>query len=169
MTTLLVAGFLGALILFTLAIQQRSALRTVGRVLLGGFFLLMLVVTAVLVYGAAALNSRGGGVLILVAFVPGFFAWITGSMFFAAAKHEAYYDLTVSEKIHANLASLAGTSEGVQERVARLEAERGRIWTTPARRAAIDRALAHERRLSGALPALRPALEDPRTYDGDEP
>lgn len=169
MTTLLITGVVVALIVFTLAIQQRSTLRTVARVLLGGFFLLMLVATAVLVYGAATLDSRGGGVLILVAFLPGFLAWFSGSLFFAARKHEADHDLTVPEKIQANLSSLAEVSQGVEQRVARLEAERSRIWTTPARRAAIDRAIAQEQMLSGVIPALRPALDDPRTYEGDEP
>lgn len=142
----------------------RARVRTVAQFFGGAVFVLSALAAVAMVVGAVVLESRGGGVLILGAIVPGVVAWISGSLFFASRRYDARRRLPVDEQRRETLADFEASLDGGLQRLARLRAERGRLSTSAARRAEIDRAIAHEQAVLGLLPRLRPALDDLQNY-----
>ncbi|MFM7785370.1 MAG: hypothetical protein ACKPE6_12140 [Gammaproteobacteria bacterium] len=146
----------------------RASIRSVARFVAGGIFFASGLLSAALVVGGIALSAQGGGVMLLFAVVPGVVAWISGSMFFASRRYDALRRLPVEQQQRETLADFENTLEASLARLARLRAERNRFLTSPARRAQLDRSIAHEERLLGLLPLLRPGLEDVRNYEQED-
>lgn len=157
-----------ALALIVAAFFPRASIRSIAQFFTGGIFLASSLVTLALVVGGIALSAQGGQVLALFAVVPGIVAWISGSMFFASRRYDELRRLPVEEQRKQTLEEFEGTLEGGLQRLARLRAERSRPWTSGTRRAELDRSIAHEERLLGLLPLLRPALEDTDNYEQED-
>lgn len=166
--TITVIGIVIA-VMVMMALYHRSIIRTFGQLLLGLTFGTSTVATLALAYGSFALEQKGGGVLILFAIPAGIVAWITGYLFFAALKHERYYDLSVDEKIRYNVESLDASVTALHESIAKKTAERNRFWTGAKRRAELDRDIAREQWMLQKLPQLRTPLQQRETYKDDEP
>jgi len=167
-----VFGWIVGLILLGLALLSfsgRSVVRKTARIGVGIVFALTLLLAVALVVGSVVLSSRGGGVLVLFAIPPALVAWISGQAFFASVEHEAYFDLTVSQKMAHNLAEHDALHARLEASVARKTQEHAKFWTSARRREELRREIAQELKTLSELPKLRPALEDPRTYAGDEP
>ncbi|WKZ12076.1 MAG: hypothetical protein QY320_13450 [Gammaproteobacteria bacterium] len=167
-----VFGWIVGLILLGLALLSfsgKSVVRKTARIGVGIIFALTLLLAIALVVGSVVLSSRGGGVLVLFALPPALVAWISGKAFFASVEHEAYFDLTVPQKMAYNLAQHDEIHAQLEASVARKKLERAKFWTSARRREELAREIAQETKRLNELPKLRPALEDPRTYAGDEP
>lgn len=139
--------------------------RVVAQFITGALFAVCTLATLALVVGGLVLESKGGGVMVLFAAFPAIAAWISGHFFFASRKYSALRQQPVEEQRRSTLRAFEGTLDDGLSRLARLRAERGRIWTSPARRRRLDADIAHEERMLGLLPALRPALEDLANYE----
>lgn len=152
-----------------LSFSGKAAVRKTARIGVGIVFAVTLLLAVALAVGSVVLSSRGGGVLVLFALPPALVAWISGKAFFASVDHEAYFDLTVPQKIAHNLVEHDALRAQLEASVARKKRERAKFWTSGRRRAALGREIAQELETLRELPKLRPALENPRTYAGDEP
>lgn len=138
--------------------------RTVASIVSGAVCVLGGVLTLALVVGAFVLESRGGGALLLFAPVTGLVAWVAWLLFSASRRYGALRQLPIDEQRRATLKDFDATLDEGLARLDRLRAERDRVSTNAARRAALNREIAHEERMLGLLPTLRPALEDERAY-----
>lgn len=147
------------------AFFPRARVRAVAQFFGGAVFVLSALAAVAMVVGAVVLESRGGGVLILGAIVLAIVAWISGSLFFASRRYGARRQRPVQDQRREAVSDFEAALDGGLERLAKLRAERGRLSTSAARRAEIDRAIAHEQGMLGLLPRLRPALDDLRNYE----
>lgn len=146
-----------------------ARIRAVAQIVSGAVCVVAGLLAAALVVGAFVLEKQGGGVMLLFAVVPGVIAWVAGGMFSASRRYSALRRLPVDEQQRQTLADYETTFEGGLARLARLRAERDRFSTSAARRAELDRTIAHEQGLLGLLPLLKPALDDVRTYEQERP
>jgi hypothetical protein len=157
-----------AFVLMYVGLQRKSALRSGARFLLSMLTILFGGVTAFCLYGAVAWSDRGGGVMLLFAVPAGFITWLFAAGLFASAKHEAYYDKSVDEKIAFNVA-LADEIEATQcMELAALMEERERFWITHKRRTQIDIEITSIRDQMKHMDALRAGVQRPEIYQGDE-
>ncbi len=161
-TTLLAVVFVAVLIA---AFFPRARVRAVAQIVTGTVAFLAGLTTVALVVGGFALEAQGGGVMLLFAVVPALVAWIAGQFFLASRRYSALRRQPVEQQRDETLREFETTFEGGLERLARLRAERNRITTSTTRRAELDRTIAHEQRVLGLLPALRPAIGDLRNYE----
>lgn len=154
-----------AAVVLVAAFFPARGVRVVAQVVTGALCLVCTLATLALLVGGITLESKGGGVMLLFAVFPGIAAWIAGHLFFASRRYSALRQQPVEDQRRATIRAFEDTLDGGLERLARLRAERARIWTSPARRRRIDADIAHEERMRGLLPALRPALEDLTNYE----
>jgi hypothetical protein len=168
MSTLTLLVVLAALVLGALGFHRRSGVRKATRIVLWIVFLAAAGITAVLLYGSVALADKGGGVLGLFAVPTGIVAWIAGYALFSGLKNEAYFDLSVPEKIRHNVAEHEAAIAQLRASIERKRAEKDRFWTSGRRRDQLRAEIERESELLRELPKLRPALERPETYAEDE-
>ena len=154
---------LGAVVLVAAFFPARGV-RAIAQVATGLVFAVCGLSTVALVVGGVALESRGGGVMLLFAVVPGLAAWLSGHFFFASRRYGALRQQPVEVQRAATIGAFDDTLDAGLARLARLESERGRFWTSRARRRRLEADIAHEERLLRLLPALGPAIEDLANY-----
>lgn len=169
MGTFMLVAVAIAVLLGAMGVYRKAGVRSTGRLLLGILFALSASATATLLYGSFALSSKGGGVLVLFAIPVGMVAWIAGYFLFASVKHERYYDLSTEEKIRHNLAQHDKMVADLRASIAKKMAESNKFFISGSRRDRLRREIEQEREMLANLPKLRPALERPETYQGDEP
>lgn len=154
-----------ALVVLAAAFFPVRGVRVVAQLVTGALFAVCTLATLALIVGGITLESKGGGVMLLFAVFPGIAAWVSGHFFFASRRYSALRQQPVEDQRRATIRDFEVTLDGGQARLARLRAERARIWTGAARRRRLDVEIAHEERLLGLLPALRPALDDLANYE----
>ncbi|HEY9035335.1 MAG TPA: hypothetical protein VIM96_01335 [Pseudomonadales bacterium] len=169
MATAFFLTLLGLIVLSIIAIQRRSGLRRMGRVLLAVVFIVLLLATIALVVGSIVLHAQGGGVLILFALPFAVITWIAGTFFFTSLEHNDYYALSTAEKIRKNTDSLNTTITELRESIARKRAEKNKFLTSPRRRQQLSQEIAHETMMLAMLPAFEEGLKKPEAYAKDEP
>ncbi len=147
------------------ALFPRAGVRTLAQVVLGLVFGVTALATVALVVGSAVLEKQGGAVMLLFAVIPAVAAWISGTLFFGSLRHARTRRLPIDQQMAQALSDYDATETQLAARLERLGRERRRFWITPARRRALDDAIARDTRLLGMMPALRPALEHPETYE----
>lgn len=154
---------LGAAVLVA-AFFPAPGVRAIAQVATGLVFVVCGLSTVALVVGAAVLESRGGGVMLLFAVVPGIAAWLSGHFFFASRRYGALRQQPAEVQRAATIGAFDDTLDAGRERLARLESERARFWTSRARRRQLEADIAHEEHMLRLLPALRPAIGDLANY-----
>ena len=154
-----------AAVVLVAAFFPARGVRVMAQVVTGALFAVCALATLALIVGGITLESKGGGVMLLFAVFPGIAAWIAGHFFFASRRYSAMRQQPVEDQRRSTIREFEESLDGGMARLARLNAERARLWTSPARRRRLDADIAHEERMLGLLPALRPALDDLANYE----
>ena len=154
-----------AAVVLVAAFFPARGVRVVAQFVTGALCAVCTLATLALIVGGITLESKGGGVLLLFAAFPGIAAWISGHFFFASRSYSAMRQQPVEDQRRSTIHAFEETIDGGLARLARLRAERARIWTSSTRRRRLDADIASEERMLGLLPALRPALEDLTNYE----
>lgn len=143
--------------------------RMVAQLVTGSLFAVCALGTLALIVGGIALESKGGGVMLLFAVFPGIGAWVSWHFFSASRRYGALRQQPVEDQRRATIRDFDETLDSGMARLSRLKSERARFWTSAARRRRLDADIAHEERMLGLLPALRPALDDLANYEQEGP
>ncbi len=146
------------------ALFPRAGVRTLAQVVLGLIFGVTALAAVALAVGSFVLEKQGGGVMLLFAVMPAVAAWISGTLFFSSLRYARTRRLPVDQQMAQAISDYDATEAQLVARLDRLRRERGRFWISPGKRRSLDDAIARDQRLLGMLPALRPALENPDTY-----
>ena len=169
MGTFLMVGALLALVLGFMGQQRRAALRSAARWILRILFAISAATTLFCLYGTFAWAGNGGGVLIFLAVIFGFVAFMLGNSLFASTDQEKYYKLDVDQKIQANLELTDRIEADHRAQLSKNLAERGRFWTSARRRENLDREIALSRVVLSRIDDMRRSVQRPEIYQGDEP
>lgn len=154
-----------AAVVLVAAFFPARGVRVIAQFVTGALCAVCTLAALALVVGGITLESKGGGAMLLFAAFPAIAAWISGHFFVASRRYSALRQQPVEAQRRSTLREFEETLDGGLARLARLRAERARLWTSPARRRRLDADIAHEERMLGLLPALRPALEDLSSYE----
>jgi hypothetical protein len=147
---------------------RKSAVRSGSRLLM---FLLLLAfggATAFCLYGTFAWGNRGGGVLFLFAMPLGFVTWLLLMGLSSSVKREAYYDLSVEQKIAHNRQSAERMVADLRARIATLQRKRTSFFVSSKERARLDGEIEHAQQQLAGILKIAPTLERPETYAEDE-
>jgi hypothetical protein len=169
MGSFVIGGAIVAIVLMYFGLQRKSSLRSGARFALGILTTVSGGITAFLLYGSISWGNKGGGVLFLFALPTAFITWLLASALFASAKHEAYYDLPVDEKIAHNVALADGIEANLRKELTELMKEREKFFLSSRRRSEIDARMEQIRTQMKHMNTLRAAVQKKEIYAGDEP